>query len=180
MSSFIYTVTFLPEQRKEERYSPLAYYRLPDGVEIRIHTALVWCNRCRVVTWGEHLPTLEEIDDQRAGEDVFVEHFSQLIGDFLALDVCEQGLEEYRADLRLDNERRRQWLFVRQAKPRCLDCGSTDIIGLPLNEETLIPTASTSVVVTLSGRYSGDHTPRIFDPDGEPLSHREHRPIADG
>jgi hypothetical protein len=57
-----------------------------------VASGLVWCKRCGGVTWGEHVPTVKEVDEQLAQEDLCVEHFSDLFEAFpMSLEARNQA-----------------------------------------------------------------------------------------
>lgn len=120
--------------------SELRYYVLPDGSRISCLNQPVWCHCCGLVTEGERIETLA------------------------ALDVPKQE-----CDAQDPSAGRIAWRKLRRSPPRCLRCGSTEIIAA---QETAHPRCGGA----LRDRKSCTHetTDRFwtYDPEGVPLNHR--------
>ena len=84
--------------------NPLRSYELADGSTITIEHTFVWCAACRAVQWGEKLADLAELE-------------SELLAS-----------PKPKLELRI------AWRSARSSGPRCLDCGSTDIMPLVQTE----------------------------------------------
>ncbi len=132
----IWTVTILPENVsavfKDAR--DVAYVR-PDGSELPAVFEPVWCGRCGRVTNGEQIETVDVLDRIVAHR----QNPRSIHHDPLQEPDPARAVTAWGKDLRLFNayprpadlERRRAWLSVRRSPPKCLQCGSTDIVPFP-------------------------------------------------
>lgn len=108
------------------------WYQMPNGDRYPLDRALGWCNFCALMV------AVEDLSGDRVQEDIErnetwrrdAEHklkrslFSKLFGDEKdRIARCDAELGVLRANL--------AFLKARLSPPRCLDCGSSDVIILP-------------------------------------------------
>lgn len=84
--------------------NPLRSYEMSDGTTVSIERTFVWCAACRAVQWGEELADLAEL---------------------------QLGLEANRTP---ELEARIAWRRARSSGPRCLECGSAEVMPLVQSE----------------------------------------------
>ncbi len=138
------------------------YYEFEDGSRIDVHSAPVWCRRCGDFVDGEVIESLEEIDQQLADlENPKTELYAWTRntgpgskGTFRRLWVAK-------------TQERRRWRARRVSPPRCLLCGSTDIVSLPCDVEVPDPRGTGVVVLTVTGHCSTWFNEWFFSPEGE-------------
>lgn len=105
----------------------LRSYEFTEQVTLTIQRVAAWCPRCQGVAWSEMIPPLADIN-------LRISEFERR--DQTALDAVLPFVSRHSslADLvasRLDDLRRRAaWVRGRQSPPRCLECGSTEIIPM--------------------------------------------------
>src|SRR4051795_3674685 len=111
----VYQIRFLPSGETREFYGSRGdHYELEDGPHIDVWSRPVWCHRCNDFTDGEYVGRLEEID----------QHLEELRDPSSELS---RGLR-YRPTIIEGLEQRRRWLTGRVSPPKCLECGSTEIV----------------------------------------------------
>ena len=84
--------------------NPLRSYEMPGGATVTIESTFVWCAACRAVQWGEELADLAELERE--------------------LEACRTP----------ELESRIAWRRARSSDPRCLECGSTEVMPLVQSE----------------------------------------------
>jgi hypothetical protein len=163
----VYEIRFLPEGRVAHFVGSRGnYYEFPDGSHLDVQTTPVWCRRCGRVTNGEQIESLEEIDRQLADlRDPRSELYRLLAKDY----QCEhKNLGEAFTRLHSpERERRRLWRERRGSPPRCIHCGTTDIVVFPMNEAVPNPSGPGTVEVRCVGMCSTRFNEWFFTPEGE-------------
>src|SRR5690349_7122426 len=105
----------------------LRSYEVLDGSTVWIEQAFVWCDACREVRWGEKVPDLAELERKLASTRA---RDPKLVDFFLSLDSKYETLDEQIARRIAELESQIAWRRRRVSPPRCLECGSTEIIPL--------------------------------------------------
>ena len=153
----VYEITFFPSGDVCEFFGSRGdYYELEDGSHLDVWSKLVWCRRCGDFTEGESIEALEEIDrhlDELGDPTSELYHFTR--------DAHFRSL--FAEQLR----RRRRWRMGRQHPPKCLECGSTAIIVLPLGERVRDPNGPGWIEVTITGHCSTQFNNRFYTPEGD-------------
>jgi transcription elongation factor Elf1 len=125
--------------------SDLRYYVLPDGRQATCRIHPVWCGTCGLITEGEVVESLEEM--RKAAGDPASEG-ARIIADRFA------------------------WRERRQSPPRCLRCGSTEIVDVPEGTQAFQHPGCGG---TLRDGASCIHNQRdrilTYDVEGVPLNH---------
>ncbi len=124
----VYEIKFLPGGETLEIYGSRGdSYEFEDGTQIGVISKPVWCRWCRQFTDGESIEDLEEID--------------QLLTDLHdRSSEVSRGLH-HRLRIIEQMEQRRRWLSGRLSPPKCLECGSTEIVVFRQGERTQNPAA---------------------------------------
>jgi hypothetical protein len=125
------------------------HYELEDGSRIDVRSEPVWCRRCGGYVEGEVVEPLEQIDRELAELRDPKSEAYRMTQDSLA---GPDG-EFRRHYIRLVVQRRR-WRECRHSPPRCLQCGSTDLIRLPCGEEVPNPCGPGVVILNVIGLCS--------------------------
>jgi hypothetical protein len=146
------------------------YYEFEDGSRIDVRSSPVWCRRCGDYTDGESIESLDEIDRQLAD---LVDPQSELYRiTHWALSGPNGRFRRHWIDL---TNQRRRWRERRVSPPRCLLCGSTDLVSLPERVEIPNPRGSGTVVLSATGHCSTSFNEWFFTCEGERIP-RDTRP----
>jgi hypothetical protein len=149
-------------RRRSVAYSAFINYRLPDGTDLPILQVPAWCSACGEFVLAEDLPTIAslggEIQRLEAGDPTLLQVWAFVSGGA----PVEQRLAELR--------RRIEWRKARHGLPRCLHCGSPDVVPIPTSGEFNHPLTGERVVVGDSG--FGDTPPwrALYSPEGKRLA----------
>lgn len=99
-------------------------YVLDGGVLLLTEQVAAWCYSCSSIVGAEAIPSLDELDARICDLDN---------PDNLTLKAFGRGqLDQERIELPL----RRSWRVSRESAARCLECGSTDIYPIVVNDCT--------------------------------------------
>lgn len=125
--------------------TPRAYV-LDDGSRLPVIAWPAWCERCRQVTEAEHiLSAAEEAKEVDEAENLLVHAEDFRIHH---RPVPREGRLAYQSMPEL--RARRRWLAARRSPPKCLECGSVDVVSIWPGPEVEIPGRGTCV-----GRFVG-------------------------
>jgi hypothetical protein len=162
-----YEFKFMPEGRVQRWFGTRGNcYRLADGCEIDLHTTPVWCAQCVSITDGEKIESLATIDKDLADLRDPASFSYQMWTNNAVHEVLGGGdkLREGHVEaLKL----RRQWRESRTSPPRCIECGSTEILPFPENEAVNNPAGPGTVTMSAVGHVSTGWTGWVFTPEGE-------------
>src|SRR5689334_13399853 len=142
------------------------YYEFSDSDHLDLQSTPVWCHRCGRVTHGEDLSSVEELDEQiRDLNDPTSEAYRSARYGILEEEfgTGEQFRQEYLEKLR----RRRTWRDSRISPPKCIRCGSTDILALPCGEAVASPLGNGAIRVECIGMCSTVFNEWFFTPEGD-------------
>ncbi|HUE70118.1 MAG TPA: hypothetical protein VMP01_04445 [Pirellulaceae bacterium] len=129
------------------------YYELSASEHLDLDSVPVWCNRCATITHGEHLSTLDEIDDQiRDLNDPTSAAYRRTRHGMLD-DITGKG-EEFLQKRLAKLELRRRWRQSRRSPPKCIRCGSTEIVELPIGKAVPNPFGDGEIQVECVGMCS--------------------------
>jgi len=170
-----YEIRWLPDGRTEKFAGSRGhYYEFSESDRLEFDAGPVWCHRCGTITHGESLSTIEEIDQQiRDLGDPSSELFSMTQNSLLA----EMGHgEEFRREQITELQRRRRWRESRKSPPRCIQCGTTEILPLPLGVPVPNPLGKGEIQIDCIGIFSTDFTGWFFTPEGDRIQ-RDARPM---
>ena len=113
-------------------------YRFDDGHETYMDRLLGWCSDCKSVRPVEDLPHPAVIDRKLIEAR---DHLRQLTANVAWNWVASALSRERRSEVRKLREKEADWTHIqrmmtlRAAPPRCLQCGSTSTMPLPLRVE---------------------------------------------
>jgi hypothetical protein len=162
-----YEIAFLPNGPKLKFSGTRGnYYEFQDGRRLELHTDPVWCRNCKKVTHGEVIDSIEKIDDRIAN----LERLAAEIRREMTLPPLPEpnapGDREQREQI-AEWKLRRQWRLQRRSPPRCIICGSIDIVAFPLDQVIPNPAGEGSVTMTCTGLCSTSFNEWFFTPEGE-------------
>jgi hypothetical protein len=159
----VYQIRFLPGGETQEFYGSRGdHYELADGTHIDLRSSPVWCRQCNEFTDGESIEALEEIDRQIAD---LRDPTSELFRLYQDSPTGSIGVDVIRLITRL--EKRRRWREHRNSPPKCLECGSTEIVLLPEGQKVTNPTGPGWIEVTVTGLCSTSFNNRFYTPEGD-------------
>ena len=159
----VYRIKLLPSGETREFYGSRGdYYELEDGTHIDVRSGPVWCRRCKDFMDGESIEGLEDLDRQIAD---LRDPTSDLFGFFQESGSGSLGVDGIRFITRM--LKRRRWREGRQSPPKCLGCGSAEVVLLPEGERVDNPTGTGWVEVTVTGHCSTSFNNRFFTPEGD-------------
>ena len=169
-----YEIRWLPDG-KTEKFAGCRgnYYEFSESDRLDLHSAPIWCHRCRMITHGEALSTVEEIDTQiRDLNDPSSEPYRMTRHGLLdeLLGKGEEVLQERVAEL----QRRRRWREERRSPPKCIHCGTTQIMLLPLGVAMPNPEGPGQILVDCVGMCSTIFNEWFFTPEGDRLARDTH------
>jgi hypothetical protein len=138
------------------------YYEISENEHLDLISTPVWCRQCGTFTNGEYLPTLAEIDEIIAKlRAEILENLSRGFGQ--GDSYPEQNLVKW--------ERRRHWRVGRKSPPRCIMCGSVDIVDMPIGQAVPNPAGAGQVMVESVGFCSTVFNEWFFTPEGDRIPH---------
>jgi len=154
----VYQIRFLPGgETRAVCCSRGDYYELRDGSHIGVRSSPVWCRRCNDFTDGEAIEALEEIDQQIADLRDPMSELFRFYQDNASGSLGVDGIHSI-----IELEKRRRWLEGRKSPPKCLGCGSTEIVLLPDGQKVTNPTGSGWIEVSVTGLCSTPFTNRYY------------------
>ena len=163
MMPAVYQIKFLPGSETREFHGSRGdYYELGNGTHIGLRSTPVWCVRCNDFTDGEIIEALIEIDRQIAdlrdpGSALF-RLYQESVSDSI-------GVDGIHLIMKLEKRRRRR--ESRKSPPKCLGCGSTEIVLLPDGQKVTNPTGSGWIEVTITGLSSTPFMNRYYTSEGD-------------
>jgi hypothetical protein len=144
-------------------YSAYLNYRLPDGSLLFVRQTDCWCAKCHGFEVAEDIPNCIELETD--------------------LRRLANGDEDERLWIRYgtptkelfdDLRRRIEWRRTRRSPPKCLHCGSTNIVVVPEGDEFAYPKNGERVVKIAIGFASTVQWHAEFTTEGELInSHYE-------
>lgn len=170
-----YEIRWLPDGRTEKFAGSRGnYYEWSESDRLDLDSVPVWCRQCGRISHGENLSTVEEIDkeirdlnDPSSAKYRMTRHgvLDKLLG------TGEKFLNERIAELR----RRRRWREERKSPPKCIRCGTTEILELPIGVPVPNPQGDGEIQVDIVGMCSTDFNEWFFTPEGDRIP-RDTRP----
>lgn len=138
-------------------YSAYLEYVLDDGSRTGVAQADYFCPACHRFVAGESLETVEELESLLDQIDNNPESrhrkFAEYIGD----------IPKKISDL----QARINWRKKRQSPPKCLHCGSIDIVPVPDDEEFDHPVTGLRMKIAGQGFASTDQWQATYTPEGD-------------
>lgn len=159
----VYQIRFLPGGETQEFYGSRGdHYELPNGTHIDLRSSPVWCRQCNGFTNAEAVEALEEIDRQIGNLRDPKSELFQLYQDRSTGLIGMDGIR-FISDL----EKRRRWRKSRKSPPKCLGCGSAEIVLLLEDQKVINPTGPGWIEVTVTGLCSTLFMNRFYTPEGD-------------
>jgi hypothetical protein len=162
-----YEIKFRPCGRVDRFFGSRGdYYELEDGGRIDVRTRPVWCRGCGAFTHGEQIEPLNEIDEEVAR---LTARRAEIIREMrteahpMVQDLGPPYSLEHIGDLNL----RRRWRAARASPPRCIACGSTDIVVFPFNKIVSHPGGPGTIEVRCTGFCSTPFNEWYFTAEGQ-------------
>jgi hypothetical protein len=164
--SLFYDVIFQPENRVEGFCESRGNcYQLADGSRVAVQTTPVWCRRCGTVTDGEEVEPLDEIDRRLAELDDPSSEASRDLSLLGGLGIG--GGDDPRLWEIARLTRRRRWREGRATPPKCVRCGSPDMVVFPVDRPVPRPSGAGTVEVRVAGMCSPPWNEWYFTSEGE-------------
>ncbi len=169
----MYQIAFAPEGRTERFFGSRGnYYELEEGSHLDVYTTPVWCHHCASVTHGEDIWSLELLDQRLADlanpqSQEYQMLMTPLVPDLNLEFESPHNLEQRRLERVEEVRKRRSWRERRSSPPRCIHCGSTEIIVLPFGEPVPNPAGPGTITVSITGMCSTNFNEWYFTPEGE-------------
>jgi hypothetical protein len=163
----VYQIKFRPGGRVAEFFGSRGnYYDFDGGGRIDVRTRPVWCRACGKFTHGEEIEPLEEIDQEIAR---LTDRRAQTIREMAT--EAHPMVQDFGPPLSLESigdlRQRRQWRAARTSPPRCIHCGTTDIVPLPLNRIVPNPGGPGTIEVQRVGFCSTNFNEWYFTAEGQ-------------
>jgi hypothetical protein len=161
-----YEIRWLPEGRTEKFAGSRGnYYEFSESDHLDVYSVPVWCHRCATVTHGENLSSVEEIDKQ-------IRDFNDPSSDLYRMTqnslLAELGHgDEFRRERLAELQRRRRWRASRQSPPKCIHCGTTEILPLPAGVPIPKPGGEGEIQINCIGMCSTSFNEWFFTPEGD-------------
>jgi hypothetical protein len=163
----MYQIRWLPDGPTEEFAGSRGnYYEFAEADRLDLLSTPVWCHRCAQITHGEDLSTIEEIDKEIRDLTDPESELCRMTRHGLVEELCGKG-DEFLRDRLAETRRRRRWREARKAPPKCILCGSTEIIVLPIGEAVPSPRGEGQVRVEIVGMCSTSFNEWFFTPEGD-------------
>jgi hypothetical protein len=142
------------------------YYELAPDSHIELVAAPVWCRRCGAYWHGEQIETVAEIDQQLADLRNPRSKLYQIYArDYL--EECKDLGPTFCAGRIAELKFRRVWREARRSGPKCIECGSADILVLPYNRPVPSPAGPGTVTLGVRGMCSTYFNNWYFTPEGD-------------
>lgn len=118
-------------------------YDLENGISIELGRSHVWCSDCKDITYGENLPTIKELEHSKTEMEKKLDELKTNLMNleseynkkwFFKSKNLEEKIRYIESDLLRKKEyltkvlQKIKWISQRISAPRCLSCGSTNII----------------------------------------------------
>ena len=162
-----YEIKFGPKgPTKEFEGSTGNYYEFEDGSHMYMNTTPVWCHGCGQITHGERIESLEEIDKKLADLNNPTSVLYRMTAKGLLNEITGGGDRLLQERLQ-KTKQRRTWRERRISPPKCIRCGSTDILVLPIDQPVPNPAGPGTIKVRCVGMCETDFDECFFTPEGD-------------
>jgi hypothetical protein len=150
------------------------YYEFAESDHLDLYSVPVWCHRCGRITDGENLSSVEEIEKQISELN---DSSSQLyrMTRHGVLDKWFGKGDEFLQNRLTELLRCRRWRESRKEPPKCIHCGTTDILEFPIGVPVPSPRGDGEVQIDCVGMCSTRFNEWFFTPEGDRIP-RDTRP----
>ena len=165
----MYEIRYQPQGKVERFYGSRGnYYEFEDGTRLDVHTTPAWCRACGGLTHGERIDSLARIDQQIADLNDPSSELYRFTQRSLLPELDDLvPKDKFRLDQLAEAHKRRDWRHRRTSPPRCIRCGSTDVVILPIGEAVPHPAGAGTIEVRWIGMCSTSFNEWFFTPEGE-------------
>ena len=134
-------IVFQPSGKRIEFEHCFFTYALSKKDGLHVYASAGWCYRCRNFKYCEYIQSLEELDREiESYYDPASKNYAYAIGESSNWAGNTDSLKPIYFEQIVDCVRkRRNWRATRVSPPKCLWCGSTNIILFPFNEQSKSP-----------------------------------------
>lgn len=148
----------LPDSRTDTSvlFSAFLDYLLEDGSKIHVEQQPAWCRACDSFVPAELLQPVEHLEREIARLQ------SWLSGRW----VMPSGQRKRGKEMLAEVEKRLSWRRGRVSPPRCLQCGSIEVVPVPGSGEFSHPATGERVVSASSGFADAAPWFAAFSPEG--------------
>ena len=160
----LYEITLLPEGKVHDFCGTRGnYYQLPDGSKLNVYGSPVWCRQCQAFSEAEWLQSIPELEQAVANySDVNSAESQRILQSDLIRD--KSG---YLAERLTESEIRLQWRRNRTAPPKCLECGTTDVMDLGDGQEITSPCSPGTLTIEWVGMCSTAFRNYFYTTEGD-------------
>lgn len=138
-------------------HSAYLVYLLDDGTTLGIVQSDYYCQACDRFVVGEHIETIAELENRineiKNDPQSDARRFAEFIG----------NIPRQIAELHV----RINWRKQRQSPPKCLECGTMEILPIPNQEEFAHPATGQRMKVKEHGFASAARWQATFTPEGD-------------
>lgn len=160
----LYKVTLLPEGKVHSLSGTRGnYYQLPGGQTLTVRAIPIWCRQCQAFSEGENIKSVEELERDVADcSDVNSAQSRRILDSRYFRDksgILAKRLAESRTRL--------EWRQDRSALPKCLACGTTDVMDLGDGQEIVSPCSLGTLTIAWVGMCSTAFRNYYYTPEGD-------------
>jgi hypothetical protein len=150
------------------------YYELADSVHLDVYNIPVWCRTCNEFSHGENLRTLESIDEKIRSLRDPKSPLYQMTRYGMVEELTGNGAAQLESSL-AELHKRRRWRESRMSAAKCLHCGTTEIVPLPLDQPIPNPQGEGEIELSMRGMCSTEFNEWFYTPEGDRIP-RDSRP----
>ena len=160
----VYEVILLPEGKVHSLYGSRGnYYQLPDDLALTVCAVPVWCRRCQTFFEGEDIGSVQGLEQEVTDYSDINSAGSRRI---LEISLLRNDTADL-AELLAESKTRLEWRIGRIAPPKCLECGTTDIVHLGEGQEIASPCSPGTLTITCVGMCSTAFNNHYYTPEGD-------------
>lgn len=146
------------------------YYELADGTNIGLHSTIAWCCQCEDFVNAEWIPSLEyvenELDELRTPGSRAYDRHTSTEPPFDKSPFKERRARNF-AEAKVEAAQRVEWRRKRISPPKCLICGTCDII-FPSDEDGTVEIPGRGIAtVECGGMCSTEFCNWFYTPEGD-------------
>jgi hypothetical protein len=170
-----YEIRWLPSGRTEKFAGSRGnYYEFSESDRLDLHSEPGWCHHCGKVTHIENLSTVDELDKQIRDLNDPSSELYRMTRHGVLDELLGKG-DKFLNDRIAEIQRRRRWREERKSPPKCIHCGTTEIVELPIGMPVPVPHGEGQVQIDCVGMCSTNFNEWFFTPEGDRIP-RDTRP----
>ncbi len=160
----MYKITLLPKGEVRTFTGTRGnYYLLSDDLKIEVRKWPVWCRECQAFSEGEHIQSVPELEQAVADYSDINSAENQRV---LQLSFIRDKAE-FIAKRLAERTARLQWRRGRTAPPKCLECGTMDIVDLGDGQEVASPCSPGTLTIGGVAMCSTAFRNYFYTPEGD-------------